>query len=369
VIERQLPMARIISAAETRTHFPQVATKGLAGGALWHDAAIPDTQRLVMEVLNWARSQGGVAINYLDATDLSIDGATIRAVEVRDRDSGERHEVAANVVINASGPWCENLASRFDASYKRIAYPSVAWNVLFDREALSDFALGVAVQEPNSQVYFLHPWKGRLLAGTGHKATRDSTKCEVDRLHLDGMIADLNRAIPGLALSTSQIQRVMSGILPVRTVGSTDLSKRPIVHDHGSSGGPHGLVSVSGVKLGASRVVADNAMRTVIKQYFGDRHRSTPQLGDRPSPCQGWQQSARNLGRLEDENSRAQLLQIIESEMVLHLDDLVLRRTTLWEDSAAAMELAPQLLALFDWDARRADNELSRLVSALEPAT
>ncbi len=367
--ERQLPPARIISAAETRTHFPQVATSGLAGGALWHDAAIPDTQRLVMEILNWAQSQGGIAINYLDATDLSIDDAAIRAVEVRDRESGERHEVTANVVINASGPWCENLAARFDATYTRTMYPSVAWNVLFDRQALSEYALGVAAQEPNSQVYFLHPWKGRLLAGTGHKAILNSTKCEVERVHLDAMIANLNRAIPGLALSTDQIQRVMSGILPVREAGSTDLSKRPIIHDHGVSGGPKGLISVSGVKLGASRIVADNTMRAATKRYFGGRHRSKPQPGDRPSPCQGWQLSAYDLGSLQDKGLRAQLLKIIECEMVVHLDDLVLRRTTLWEDPAAAMELAPQLLALFDWDARRADNELSRLASALEPAT
>jgi len=55
--------------------------------------------------------------------------------------------------------------------------------------------------------------------------------------------------------------------------------------------------------------------------------------------------------------------------MVLHLDDLVLRRTTIWEDSAAAMESVPKLPALLDWDARRADKEISRLASALEPAT
>jgi glycerol-3-phosphate dehydrogenase len=367
-IKQQLPPARIISASETRAHFPQVETSGLAGGALWHDAAIPDTQRLVMEVLNWARSKGGVAINYLDATGLLIDDDTIRGVEVCDRESGERLGINANVVINASGPWSEELAARFDASYKRTAYPSVAWNVLFDREALSNYALGVAVQEPNSHVYFLHPWKGRLLAGTGHKAMREGTKCEVDDHDLNRMIADLNRAIPGIALSTDQVQRVMSGILPVRNAGSTDLSKRPIIHDHGISGGPQGLISVSGVKLGASRIVADNTMHAVVKRYFGGRYHGMPQLGDRPGPRQGWQQTARELGGLENEGFRAQLLPIIESEMVLHLDDLVLRRTTLWEDPAAAMELAPQLLALFDWDARRADNEISRLASALEPA-
>jgi glycerol-3-phosphate dehydrogenase len=109
-------------------------------------------------------------------------------------------------------------------------------------------------------------------------------------------------------------------------------------------------------------------MHAVVKRYFGGRYHGMPQLGDRPGPRQGWQQTARELGGLENEGFRAQLLPIIESEMVLHLDDLVLRRTTLWEDPAAAMELAPQLLALFDWDARRADNEISRLASALEPA-
>jgi glycerol-3-phosphate dehydrogenase len=367
-IGQQLPPAQIIRPSETMTYFPQVATSGLAGGALWHDAAIPDTQRLVMEILNWARAQGGVALNYLDVTDISIDDAVIRGVAVCDRESGERHAIAAKVVVNATGPGCENLASRFDATYARTAYPSLAWNVLFSRDALSDYALGIAAQEPNSHIYFLHPWKGRLLAGTGHEATHDSAKLQVDDLHLNRMIEDLNRAIPGLALSTSQIQRVMSGILPVRTMGSTDLSKRPIVYDHGTRGGPHGLVSVSGVKLGAARIVAEKAMRFVTKRYFGDHDRNTPWLCDRPSPGQGWQRSAADPAGPEDEDWRTQLLKIIENEMVLHLDDLVLRRTTLWEDPAAATELAPQLLALFDWGGRQADDELSRLTNALKPA-
>ena len=160
----------------------------------------------------------------------------------------------------------------------------------------------------------------------------------------------------------------MSGILPARRKGSTELSKRPIIHDHGANNGPRGLVSVSGVKLGASRIVADNAMRTVISRHFGRNHRIMPQLIDRPDPSQGWQLSARDLRKLQDQDWRAKLQTIISNEMVLHLDDLVLRRTTLWEDPAAVMDFAPQLLALFDWDAQRADDELSRLRNALDPA-
>jgi glycerol-3-phosphate dehydrogenase len=367
--EQRLQAARIISASETKTYFPQVTTNGLVGGAVWHDAAIPDTQRLVMEILNWARSRGGTALNYSEVTGIKVDETQVRGLEFSDQTSGHRHDIAAKVVINASGPWCEDLAARFDASYRRTAYPSVAWNVLFNREALSEYALGIEIQKPDSHVYFLHPWKGRLLAGTGHTAARDNMSCQVTDRDLNSMIADLNRAIPGLALSPDQVQRVMRGILPVKKPGSTSLSKRPIIYDHGAHGGPHGLVSVSGVKLGASRVVAENAMRAVTKRYFNGRYGEPPKLCDRPASSQGWQVSVGDLCGPVDEYRRAQLRKIIEDEMVMHIDDLVLRRTTLWENPTSAMDLAPKLLDLFDWDVRRKRKELSRLRKALDSAT
>ena len=368
-IEQRLPAARIISASETRTYFPQVTTNRLVGGAVWHDAAIPDSQRLVMEILNWARSRGGIALNYSEVTGIAVNETQVRGLEVSDRASGDRRSIAAKVVINASGPWCEDLAARFDASYRRTAYPSVAWNVLFNREALSEYALGVAVQKPDSHVYFLHPWKGRLLAGTGHSAVRDNMSCKVSDHDLNSMIDDLNCAIPGLALSVDQVQRVMSGILPVRKPGSTLLSKRPVIYDHGTHGGPHGLVSISGVKLGASRVVAENTMRAVTKRYFNGSYGESPQLCDRPASSHGWRVSAEDPDAPEDEYRLAQLRKIIADEMVVHIDDLVLRRSTLWENPVAAMKFAPQLLDLFDWDVQRKSEELSRLRKALDVAS
>jgi glycerol-3-phosphate dehydrogenase len=56
-----------------------------------------------MEILNWAQSQGGVAINYLDATDISIDAAAIRAVEVRDRESRKRRYQRKRSMVRKPG--------------------------------------------------------------------------------------------------------------------------------------------------------------------------------------------------------------------------------------------------------------------------
>ena len=57
---------------------------------------------------------------------------------------------------------------------------------------------------------------------------------------------------------------------------------------------------------------------------------------------------------------------MIIEEAVLHLDDLVLRRTSLGDDPAQALKVAPQLCSLFDWDEPRCQKELARLKKHFE---
>jgi glycerol-3-phosphate dehydrogenase len=110
-------------------------------------------------------------------------------------------------------------------------------------------------------------------------------------------------------------------------------------------------------------------MRAITRRYFDGSYGESQQPFDRPASNQGWQVSAGDLGGPKNEYRRAQLRKIIADEMVVHIDDLVLRRTTLWENPTSAMDLAPQLLDLFDWDVRRKRKELSRLRKALDSVT
>jgi hypothetical protein len=59
------------------------------------------------------------------------------------------------------------------------------------------------------------------------------------------------------------------------------------------------------------------------------------------------------------------LKSVIADESVMHLDDLVMRRTTLWENPNRALVLAPQLCNLFDWDRQRTAMETDRLRESL----
>jgi len=365
--EQQLPAGRILSRSETQSLFAQVPLCGLSGGALWHDASIVDSQRLVMEVLNWARLHGAVVINYLEFISLQVDGDAVKGLLARDKVSKKDVDISARVVINATGPWGGDLAVKCDRSFVKTNYPSLAWNVLFNRDALADCALGIARRTPGGQVYFMHPWKGRMLIGTGHAAATGNCRSGVAEEHVAAMISELNEAVPNLNLSANQIEHIFAGILPVQTPETVRLSRRPVIYDHGQGGGPDGLVSVSGVKFGASRSVAAKAMQSILKRFFSADFGDEFRPGNRPSAQQGWNLSPTDLDQPGGaENTRVQLKKIIETEAVVHLDDLVMRRTTLWENPATLTKNAQALAALFEWDEQTFSAEMVRLKLALD---
>ena len=161
-----------------------------------------------------------------------------RAAGVRATDtlSGTELTFRAPVVINAAGPWAPSFAAACGAEAPGLMAPSLAWNVVIERPPPADCALAVAPRRPGAQTYFLVPWKGILLAGTGHGPWHggpDGPRVPADLLAR--FIADLNAAVPGLNLAEGDVARVFAGLLPARRAGAAELTVREVVVDHGLS--------------------------------------------------------------------------------------------------------------------------------------
>lgn len=357
----QLPNGRIVTAAETARMFPQVDADCLQGGAVWYDACMPHSQRVLMEALRWGCALGGVALNYVEATKLLVSGGRVAGIAATDHETGESFEFRAGIVINAAGPWCAVVAERFSAALPgELAY-SLAWNVLFEREALSPHALAVTARRPGAQTLFLCPWNGRLWAGTAHLPPAPARGKPVpEQADLDGFIAEINAAVPGLGLHAREIRRVFSGFLPAQHGAKNSLAVRETIVDHARCGGPKGLYSVAGIKFTTSRRVAARTLQLAVP-------------GSRGSLAAGsWE--SRPLHGLDAAVDPAvagwadNLHAVIDEESVRHLDDLVLRRTALWESPERALMLAPALCDLFDWGRERSLAETGRLQQCLGPA-
>ncbi|HKY60811.1 MAG TPA: FAD-dependent oxidoreductase [Gemmatimonadota bacterium] len=319
---RSLPPGRVLSAGETAARFPGVETDGLRGAALWYDAAMPDSPRLLIEMARWASAGGATLLNYLEATDLVQHGGRVKGVRGTDSLTGDSWEFRAGVVVNCAGPWCRELAARFDRDIEELFRPSLAFNVLLDRAPLADAALAVEPPQPGSRTCFVVPWKGRMLAGTYHAPRPGGMAAgPPEREWIRRFLEDLNEALPGLELGEPDVTRVFWGLLPATEAGTCRLALREEIRDHGGAGGPAGLFSVSGVKFTTARRVAERA----LERIYGSSRPAEPSVRP-PSPALLWREFENVLGS-DPEAARLIVDRLVEEEAVMGLDDLLLRRT------------------------------------------
>jgi glycerol-3-phosphate dehydrogenase len=353
----------VISASRVKEIFPKVDPNELQSGAIWNDAFMPHSQRVLIQVLLWASNLGARVLNYTEAVSLIKIRNTVAGINAYDRETRRFFKYRTKIVVNAAGPWCRNIAIKFDKDNPSLFHPSLAWNVLFDREALSSYALAVSPNRLNSKVYFLVPWEGRIMAGTGHVPWEGSLRHpEPSPEQLQYFINDINSAVPKLNLSGKDVIRVYAGFLPAKEKGSSDLSVREVIFDHSKKGGPKGLYSISGVKFTTSRLVAEKTLRKI----FPDLESLTGKAEKYYFPCNKYesQKGVFNyewLPKDSDTKWKDQLRLIIENESVMHLDDLLIRRTSFFDNPDRTNSFIQTLFPIFDWDEERFKRELDRL--------
>lgn len=352
----QLPAGSIVDAAETKRLFPLADMEGLQGSALWYDAFMPNSQLLVMELLRYACQTGTTAINYCQVKSLLTNShGDIKGVLAVDRETAENHAYNAAIVINSCGPWSRMMVSDLADDNRHLFRPSLAWNVSFNRPALSTHALAVQGKAPGSRLLFVTPWKGRIFVGCGHEPwLRGPNKPMPTEKQLDRFIEEINLAIPGINLGQNDVHRVFAGLLPTVTEGSNVLTKREVIIDHGAKAGPKGLYSVGGIKFTTARLVAEKIWQMIGEKVPGQLSLplTMPVLGDNGCP---------------DEADLRQQISWVQTEdkSVVHLDDLILRRTTLWEDGEKAPLHA--VAASLGWDPAKCSKEETRCAAKLQP--
>jgi glycerol-3-phosphate dehydrogenase len=353
----------VITSEEVKKYFPQVDRINLMGGAIWYDAYMSDSQRILMQVLLWACNEGATALNYTEAMSLITKKNNVAGILAKDKETAIEYKFNTKVVVNAAGPWCREIATKFDKDGPFLFQPSLAWNVLFDKKALSSHALALTPKTLNNQTLFLVPWKERLMVGTGHipwmGCTRDP---EPSKEQLKAFIADINSTIPNIDLSYKDIVRVYAGLLPAKMQASADLRAREVILDHSKKGGPNGLYSISGVKFTTSRLVAEK----VLKHIFPNLNVSSGK-SKKYYFCNNQEKNCRGIFNYdwipddEDSTWKKNLRIIIENESVVHLDDFIFRRTSFADNPYRTNSSVQLLFQLFNWNEERFKSEVKRL--------
>jgi glycerol-3-phosphate dehydrogenase len=358
---QRLGPGKVVDRRAVRAIFPAVDGDGLKGGALWYDAAMPEHQRLLMEILRWACSLGATALNYVRADSLLLHQGQVRGVLAADVVSGQSLEFRAPVVVNAAGPWCRELAQKFHQDFPGLFRRRLLlFNILFKKRALSGHALALIPPGRPERAYFVHNWQERMLAGTGEVLLADdATEPSPRPADIAEFIADLNEAVPDLSLGEQDIEHVYSGVLPATPSGK--LAGREVILAHGEHQGPAGLFSVSGVKYTTARLVAAKAMRRIFPASKARSPLAPPADANSGRCFLAYDWTAPLAS-----SAAADIRMLLAEEAVVHLDDLLFRRGGLGENRRRVMELLPHLRPLFPWSDLRWQQECDRVQGLLK---
>ena len=360
--DRHLEPGRVVSTSELEQMFPSLDFTAAEAGALWYDAVMPSSERILIEMLHWAAAYGSNCLNYMEAKRLLNHGSRVSGLICRDLISDQEIRFTTRSVVSCAGPWSRQLMTGFHRDLPELFRPSLALNLLLDRDSLGEAALAVSPRGEGSKAFFLCPWQGRVLAGTFHATLPDDPQRDLAEIRdhsVQQFLDQLNAASPDLQLTSSDVLLVQAGQLPARSPGSTALATRPIVLHLGDCGAPTGLFAVSGVKFTTARQVALETV-TTLQRFFGSIPRPRAII-DRPEirTVPDWDQFE-ILSRSNPEKARQLLTEIAQQESAHGAGDLLFRRTTWWATGAAERSARAETIAHhLDWETTHLPDDLS----------
>jgi glycerol-3-phosphate dehydrogenase len=168
--------SRILDRDETIARIPNVARKSLLGGVIYHDGQFDDA-RMALALAMTAAEHGATVVNYVQVTGLLKSEGAISGVAAVDRETDRSYELAARVVINATGVFADSVRQMDDAGAPAMITPSQGVHLVLDRSFLQGDTAIMVPQTDDGRVLFVIPWHDRVLVGT--------TDTEVDHADME----------------------------------------------------------------------------------------------------------------------------------------------------------------------------------------
>ncbi len=350
---------------------PNIKQDKFLGASQFSDA-ITDDSRLVMRVLDEAIHDGAHAINYLKAESLITNeqglvvGATLK--DTASNNSNQTFDIHAKVVVSATGAWADTLRmqarEQTEQSFNKQIRPSRGSHLVVSQQRLPTSQAYTFLHPADKRAVFVYPWENRTVLGTtdlDHPPLNDE-EVGITSAEVDYLLAATNSLFDDTDLNREDVISTWAGVRPLIADSGNGKRVSPSKEkrDH-SVWLDNNLVTVSGGKLTTFRLIAldvlakcqevldldDSAtqnLNTNSDQVFNNPMPTHAKFATLPKPLQQRLQGfyglqidtllelahEEDLAYVTDSNTIwAEIRFAARFEQVIHLDDLLLRRTRL----------------------------------------
>lgn len=245
---------KLLSKDKVRREEPVIDTTSVRGGMQYQDAYLIDNDaRFVFSFVRSAIENGATAANYVELVSAERHDGRWTA-RLRDNDTGEEFTTTSRTIVNAAGPFVDDLNSGFDLhTTHRIVY-SKGIHLVVPRLTTHTHERVLAFFDDTQRLFYVIPMGKCSVIGTTDTRT-DEPFTEVDDDDRTFLLDQINArlALPQ-PLTTADVIAERSGVRPLvvtrdsgdqTDVDWTSLSrKHEIETDH-----DRGVVTIFGGKL------------------------------------------------------------------------------------------------------------------------
>ena len=365
--------------------------------ATYYDAKITYPERLCLELVQDAEAafSGAHALTYVRA--LSAAGG---AVVLRDEINGETCEVRPKVVVNATGAWID-LTNREIGRKSRFIGGTKGSHIVLDHPELAAATMDDMIYFVNrdGRICIFYVVDGKVIAGATDIPS-DDPDAACDEGEVDYLLESLRQVFPSISIDRSHVVFRFCGVRPLPR--SNALTPGQISRDHSFPVLPPGngidfpVYSLVGGKWTSYRALSEQVCNEILRVLGRPRLRSSANLpigggkgyprlpagtglpqerlevlleryGTGADRVVAYMQAGPDAPLAHHAGySRREIEYLALNERVVHLDDLIMRRTLigiLGELSLPLLiELAAVVSQVLEWPEEKTAAEIDRIV-------
>jgi glycerol-3-phosphate dehydrogenase len=239
--------------------------KKILNGAGYYAEYRTDDARLTIEVLKTALNYDAKVINYTEATQFIYEENRVVGATVKDAFSGESYAIKAKYVVNACGPWVDELRQLNSSKIGKRLHLTKGVHLVVAHEKLS-VKQSVYFDVPDGRMMFAIP-RGKVtyFGTTDTNFQEDKNNIKTSIVDASYLISAVNNMFPKINLTLKDIQSSWAGLRPLiheEGKSTSELSRKDEIFVSDTE-----LISIAGGKLTGYRKMAERIVDLVAKKY------------------------------------------------------------------------------------------------------
>lgn len=254
----------MLSAEETLAMEPLVREEGLLGGGHYVEYRTDDA-RLTIEVLKKAAQKGALCLNYMRADQFRYLEGKVAGVIAQDVLTGESMDISASVVVNATGPWVDEMREKDEVSNDKRLRLTKGTHIVID-QAIFPIRQAIYFDAPDGRMIFAIPRGNKAYIGTTDTFfDGDRTNPVANEEDISYLLDALHYMFPSVKANRNDVEATWAGVRPLiyeEGKDASEISRKDEIWEAGS-----GLITIAGGKLTGYRKMAETVVNHVIQRF------------------------------------------------------------------------------------------------------